>query len=84
MAQKTEFDTATLISDRGLFLTIYDIMDLLKVSRPVADRLLKTGRIPAAKVNGRQYRVRADDFVKWWENEVKQEQKNILRGCLPK
>ena len=53
MAQESKFDTATLISERGLFLTIYDIMDLLKVSRPVADRLLKTGRIPAAKVNGR-------------------------------
>ena len=41
MAQESKFDTAALISERGLFLTIYDIMDLLKVSRPVADRLLK-------------------------------------------
>ncbi len=82
MANKNDLDTAALISERGLFLTIYDIMDLLKVSRPVVDRMLKTGRLPAAKVNGHQYRVRTDDFVKWWDNEVKQEQKNILRGCL--
>ena len=75
MAQKMEFDTTALINERGLFLTIYDIMDLLKVSRPVADRLLKTGRLPAAKVNGRQYRVRADDFVKWWDHEVSRSRK---------
>lgn len=43
--------------------------------------MLKTGRLPAAKLGG-QYRVRTEDFFKWRENEVKQEQKNILRDCL--
>lgn len=75
-------DITALVKEKGLFLTIYDIMELLKISRPVADRLLKTGRLPAAKVNGRQYRVRSDDFIKWWDSEVKQEQKKVLKDCL--
>lgn len=68
-------------SEYGEFLTVSDMAELLKVSRFVIDRMLKTGRLPAAKLGG-QYRVRTEDFFKWWENEVKQEQKNILRDCL--
>ena len=60
-----------------------DMAELLKVSRYVIDRMLKNGELPAAKLGG-QYRVRTDDFLKWWDHQVKQEQKNILRGCLPK
>ena len=68
-------------SEYGAFLTVSDMAELLKVSRFVIDRMLKTGRLPAAKLRG-QYRVRTEDFFKWWENEVKQEQKKILRDCL--
>ena len=31
---------------------------------------------------GGQYRVRTDDLFKWWDGEVKQEQKNIIQGVL--
>jgi len=67
--------------DRGMFLTVTDMAELLKVSRFVIDRMLKNGQLPAAKLGG-QYRVRTDDFIKWWNEQVKQEQKNILKDCL--
>jgi DNA replication protein DnaC len=47
----------------------------------IYDRVLKTGQLPAAKLGG-QYRVRTDDFLKWWDNQVKQEQKNILKNLV--
>ncbi|MBO5340907.1 MAG: helix-turn-helix domain-containing protein [Oscillospiraceae bacterium] len=72
---------STIFSERGMFLTVTDMAELLKVSRFVIDRMLKSGQLPAAKLGG-QYRVRTDDFLKWWDQQVKQEQKNILRGCL--
>lgn len=72
---------STVFSERGMFLTVTDMAELLKVSRFVIDRMLKSGQLPAAKMGG-QYRVRTDDFLKWWDQQVKQEQKNILRGCL--
>lgn len=72
---------STVFSERGMFLTVTDMAELLKVSRFVIDRMLKSGQLPAAKLGG-QYRVRTDDFLKWWDQQVKQEQKNILRGCL--
>ena len=72
---------STVFSERGMFLTVTDMAELLKVSRFVIDRMLKSGQLPAAKLGG-QYRVRIDDFLKWWDQQVKQEQKNILRGCL--
>ena len=56
--------------------------EILQVSRPSIDNLLTTGNLPAAKI-GKQYRVRTDDFVKWWNGRVQQTQKNILKGCLP-
>ena len=64
-----------------MFLTVTDMAELLKVSRFVIDRMLKNGQLPAAKLGG-QYRVRTDDFIKWWNEQVKQEQKNILKDCL--
>ena len=73
--------TSTIFSERGMFLTVTDMAELLKVSRFVIDRMLKSGQLPAARLGG-QYRVRTDDFLKWWDQQVKQEQKNILRGCL--
>lgn len=82
MVKRNESESA-VYSSKGMFLTVADMADLLKVSRFVIDRMLKNGRLPAAKLGG-QYRVRTDDFLKWWDNEVKQEQKNILKGCLPK
>ena len=72
---------SNVFSERGMFLTVTDMAELLKVSRFVIDRMLKSGQLPAAKLGG-QYRVRTDDFLKWWDQQVKQEQKNILRGCL--
>ena len=65
----------------GAFLTVIDLTEILKTSRFVIDRMLKTGQIPAAKLGG-QYRVRTDDLFKWWDGEVKQEQKNIIQGVL--
>lgn len=62
-------------NEQDTFLTVTDIMGLLKVSRPVVDRMIKSGRLPAAKIGGRQYRVRTNDFIKWWDSEVKREQK---------
>ncbi|HIU43721.1 MAG TPA: helix-turn-helix domain-containing protein [Candidatus Ventrousia excrementavium] len=80
---KSSHVNSTEISEREMFLTVTDMAELLKVSRYVIDRMLKNGELPAAKLGG-QYRVRTDDFLKWWDHQVKQEQKNILRGCLPK
>ena len=80
---KSSHANSTEISEREMFLTVTDMAELLKVSRYVIDRMLKNGELPAAKLGG-QYRVRTDDFLKWWDHQVKQEQKNILRGCLPK
>lgn len=74
-------ENETDIKGYGAFLTVSDMAELLKTSRFVVDRLLKTGQLPAAKLGG-QYRVRTDDFSKWWTNKVKQEQKDLLRNCL--
>lgn len=80
---KSSHANSTEISELGMFLTVTDMAELLKVSRYVIDRMLKNGELPAAKLGG-QYRVKTEDFLKWWDHQVKQEQKNILRGCLPK
>lgn len=66
-------------ADRGMFLTVTDMAELLKVSRFVIDRMLKSGQLPAAKLGG-QYRVRTDNFFKWWDKEVEKEQRNILKN----
>lgn len=66
----------------GPFLTVTNMTDILQVSRPNIDHLIAVGDLPAAKI-GRQYRVKTDDFVKWWNGRVQQTQKNILKGCLP-
>ncbi len=72
---------SAVYAEHGVFLTVADLAELLKTSRFVVDRMLKSGQLPAAKLGG-QYRVRTDDFIKWWNEQVKQEQKNILKGCL--
>ena len=74
-------DAERIKEQYGTFLTVIDLTEILKVSRFVVDRMLKTGQIPAAKLGG-QYRVRTDDLFKWWDGEVKQEQKSILKGYL--
>lgn len=68
-------------SKYGAFLTVSDLTEILKVSRFVVDRMLKTGQLPAVKLGG-QYRVRTDDLLKWWDNQVKQEQRNLLKNVL--
>lgn len=74
-------DAENIKARYGTFLTVTDLSEILKTSRFVVDRMLKTGQIPAAKLGG-QYRVRTDDLFKWWDGEVKQEQKNILKKCI--
>ncbi len=76
--QNSIVEISTSEKDYGAFLTVTDVATLLKVSRPVVDRMLKCGRLPGVKLGG-QYRIRCDDFMKWWDHEVKQEQKNILK-----
>ncbi len=70
-----------LIAEYDPYLTVANMTDILQVSRVNIDRMLAVGDIPAAKI-GRQYRVRTDDFVKWWNNQVQQTQRNVLKGCL--
>lgn len=65
----------------GVFLTVADLCEILKVSRFVVDRMLRSGELPAAKIGG-QYRVYIDDFQKWWEQQVREEQKSILKHYL--
>lgn len=77
----TPTDRELIYEQYGFFLTVADMTELLKVSRFVIDRLLKTGQLPASKVCG-QYRVRTDDFLVWWAQQVKQEQKSILTSLL--
>lgn len=72
---------AELYADHGAFLTVADLTEILKVSRYVVDRLLKTGQLPAAKLGG-QYRVRTDDFMKWWDQQVQEEQRGILKNLI--
>ena len=80
MAHKT-IAPGEIYNQYGAFLTVADLTKILKVSRFVVDRMLKTGQLPAAKLGG-QYRVRTDDFLKWWDNQVKQEQKSILMNLV--
>ena len=70
-----------LLDQYGPFLSVDNRTDILQVSRPGIDSLLAAGDLPAAKI-GRQYRVRTDDFVKWWNSRVQQTQRNVLKGCL--
>ena len=74
-------DAENIKARYGTFLTVTDLSEILKTSRFVVDRMLKTGQIPAAKLGG-QYRVRTDDLFAWWDREVKMEQKNILKGIV--
>ena len=76
-------NTADVYSEHGVFLTVTDLTEILKVSRFVVDRMLRNGQLPAAKLGG-QCRVRTDDFLKWWDNQVKQEQKNLMKKRLMK
>ena len=63
--------TTNSIRERyGDYLTVFDLCDILKVSRGRVDRLLKSGALPGAKVGG-QYRVAADDFASWWAKQVR-------------
>lgn len=77
----SSYCVSAVYAEHGMFLTVSDLTGLLKVSRYVVDRMLKTGQLPAAKLGG-QYRVRTDDFIKWWNEQVKQEQKSIMKDCL--
>lgn len=64
-----------------VFWTVPEVATILRVSRPIVDRLILQGRLPAAKVGG-QYRIRSDDLQKWWDAEVKNTKRNNTKGCL--
>ena len=64
----------SVIDEYGLYLSVKDICSLLKVSRPAVDRLLHCNEIRAVKI-GRQYRVSAEDFVEWFDQQAKAEQR---------
>ena len=64
---------------------------------PSVDVLLKLSRLYGVSVDyligndevvdtslGGQYRVKTDDFLKWWAQQVKQEQRNLLLSCQKK
>lgn len=67
----TSLSNEALLEKLGDFLTVEDLMKLLKVSRPVITKYLKDGELPAAKI-GNQYRVYKRDFIKWWNGLVQQ------------
>lgn len=69
--------------EQGAFLTVTDMANLLKVSRYSVDKILRQGQLPSVKL-GNRYRVKTEDFYKWWDKQAQQAQKNILKGCLPK
>lgn len=80
----SDVDVISYLSGQyGMFLTVSDLTRILQVSRPVIDALILTGDLPCAKV-GKQYRIDLNSFWGWWNRRVEQEQKNILKGCLPK
>lgn len=61
----------TMSGKQENFLTINDMMMLLKLSRPTITREIETGALRAAKI-GNQYRVKVKDFDAWWEMKCKQ------------
>lgn len=48
------------------FLTFPEVVSLLRVTRPTAAKLLKSGSFPAYKV-GRSVRILKKDFLAWLE-----------------
>lgn len=81
---QSDVNTISYLSEQyGMFLTVSDIMTILRVSRPVVDNLILTGELPCAKA-GKQYRIDINSFWRWWSCRVEQEQKNILKRCLPR
>ena len=66
-----------IINEYGPFLTVADLMKILKFSRSNVDRMLHTGELPAAKIGG-QYRIETAALFKWWDQKVLTEQKNLL------
>lgn len=81
MANCTKISTNQLIAELGLFLTIKDLQEILKVSRPTIERYIRQQSLPAAKI-GRQYRIRTPDFVEWWNEQVEQGRRDLIKGIL--
>lgn len=77
----TKISTDYLIRELGLFLTIKDIQELLKVSRPVVEKYIREQSLPAAKI-GNQYRIRTADFIEWWDEQVAQGRKDMMKGLF--
>lgn len=70
-----------VINGYAKFLNVKDLCELVQCSRFVIDSMLKSGELPGAKIGG-QWRVRADDFSKWWDRRVKDAQRSVLINCL--
>jgi excisionase family DNA binding protein len=52
-------------------LSVDDIKRILKVSKATAQRWCHDGKLPAAKI-GRVYRIRKEDFDKWFEEKLQE------------
>jgi excisionase family DNA binding protein len=53
----------------------YRMMDVLRVSRATAYRLLKEGALPGRKIGG-SWRVPVEDFKRYLENDARQSVKS--------
>lgn len=69
-------DDKTIYEALGEFLSIKDLEALLKVSRPVITRYIRSGQLPAARVGG-QYRIWRKDFVKFVNGLIAEGQRQI-------
>lgn len=58
---KLQYDKTKSLSDYPPILTVADIMEILKISKPVAYRLLKNGDLKNRKI-GREYKVVKSHF----------------------
>lgn len=81
MKKTNNEDYLYLLDKYGFYLSIENICELLKVSRPTVDSMIQRAELPAIKV-GKQYRVSCSDFLSWSTNKVKKTQKEILNGLL--
>ena len=70
-----------LIDTYGVFLTVDNITEIIKVSRPIVDGLIRSGDLPSIRV-GRQYRVGVADFIQWYDDKVGMNCSENLLQCL--
>ena len=66
----------SLIEKYGYMLKVEDLCEILQVSRPVVDRMLIGGDIPAAKA-GNMYRVSTCSFAQWWRKKSNEQMQEL-------